>query len=95
MIVEFTAPLKVWSGPAAWFFVTLPQAESAIIRLAVPRRGFGSVRVRAQIGASCWATSIFPDSKAGTYLLPVKASIRKAEKLSDGDSLTVCLSIDA
>ncbi|MFY8112695.1 MAG: DUF1905 domain-containing protein [Rhabdaerophilum sp.] len=95
MIVEFTAPLKVWSGPAAWFFVSLPQAEAGMIRLAVPRRGFGSVRVKARIGGSRWDTSIFPDSKADTYLLPVKASIRKAEGLYDGDTLTVELLIDA
>ena len=95
MIVEFTAPLKVWSGPAAWFFLPLPQAEAGMIRLAVPRRGFGSVRVRARIGGSRWATSIFPDTKAGTYLLPVKAAIRKAEGLSDGDPVRVELLIDA
>lgn len=95
MIVEFTAPLKVWSGPAAWFFVSLPQAEGGMIRLAVPRRGFGSVRVKARIGGSRWDTSIFPDSKADTYLLPVKASIRKAEGLYDGDPVTVELLIDA
>ncbi|MCZ8181513.1 MAG: DUF1905 domain-containing protein [Beijerinckiaceae bacterium] len=95
MIVEFTAPLKVWSGPAAWFFVALPQAEAGMIRMAVPRRGFGSVRVKARIGEARWTTSIFPDTKAGTYLLPVKAAIRKAERLSDGDPVTVELLIDA
>ena len=95
MIVEFTAPLKVWSGPAAWFFVSLPQAEAGMIRLSVPRRGFGSVRVKARIGGSRWDTSIFPDSKADTYLLPVKASIRKAEGLYDGDPVPVELLIDA
>ena len=95
MIVEFTAPLKVWSGPAAWFFVSLPQAEAGMIRLAVPRRGCGSVRVKARLGGSRWDPSIFPDSKADTYLLPVKASIRKAEGLYDGDPVTVELLIDA
>lgn len=95
MLVEFTAPLRVWQGPAAWFFITLPVAESGMIRLAAPRRGFGSVRVAACIGGSRWTTSIFPDSKSGTFLLPVKAAIRKAEGLAQGDLVAVELSIDA
>jgi hypothetical protein len=48
------------------------------------RHGFGSVRVVATIGATTWQTSVFPDSKSGTYLLPVKKPVRVAEGLSSG-----------
>lgn len=94
MRIAFTAPLWLWSGKAAWHFITLPEADSAIIRMAVPRRGWGSVRVRARIGETEWATSIFPDSKAGAYLLPVKADVRKAEGLVVGDNVLVTVSLD-
>ena len=94
MIVEFTAPLWLWSGKGAWHFVTLPRDEAAVIRVAVPRRGFGSVRVSACIGETRWSTSIFPDQKSGSYLLPVKAEVRRRQAISPGDGVAVRLSID-
>lgn len=94
MQIAFTAPLWLWNGKGAWHFITLPQDDSAIIRMAVPRRGWGSVRVRARIGETEWATSIFPDTKAGAYLLPVKADVRKAERLLVGEEVTVAISLD-
>ncbi|OYU46940.1 MAG: hypothetical protein CFE31_19050 [Rhizobiales bacterium PAR1] len=94
MVFTFTAPLWLWNGKGAWHFVTLPQDESSIIRMAVPRRGWGSVRVKARVGEAVWSTSIFPDSKAGAYLLPVKAEIRNAEGLAVGEPVTVTLSLD-
>ena len=59
------------------------------------RRGWGSIRVTTTIGHTIWKTSIFPDSKAGAYLLPVKADVRKKEKIKDGDAVTVKLKITA
>ncbi len=41
--------------------------------------------IKVNINKTSWDTSIFPDSKTGTYVLPVKASIRKMEGLFDGD----------
>lgn len=94
MVITFTAPLWLWNGKGAWHFVTLPVDDSQIIRMAVPRRGWGSVRVKARIGDTSWATSIFPDSKSGAYLLPVKADVRKAEGIAPGDAIEVTLSLD-
>lgn len=94
MRITFAAPLWLWSGKGAWHFVTLPQDDSAIIRMAVPRRGWGSVRVRARIGETEWATSIFPDTKANAYLLPVKADVRKAEALTVGEKISITVSLD-
>ena len=37
-----------------------------------------------KIGATRWSTSIFPDKKRGTYVLPVKKSVRVAEQLAAG-----------
>lgn len=95
MQVTFTAPLWLWSGKAAWHFITVPEDHAGMIRMAVPRRaGFGAVKVKVRIGASQWSTSIFPDSKSGTYLLPIKADVRKAEALRVGDEAEVSLFID-
>ena len=89
---RFSADLWRWEAQEAWFFVTVPADESALIRERPrPPRGFGSVRVRATIGSTTWQTSIFPDSTRGAYVLPVKKAVRRAEDLEEGDRAAVLL----
>lgn len=94
--VVFDAELWLWDArrTETWTFVSLPADQSDEIRdlAAGPRRGFGSVRVRATIGNSTWTTSIFPDSQAG-YVLPVKRSVRVAEAIDVGDVATVTVEL--
>jgi hypothetical protein len=86
---SFTAPVWLYEGKAAWHFVTLPTDVADEIAEQADSRGFGSVRVRARIGATTWATSLFPDSKAASYLLPVKASVRESEGIKAGSDVQV------
>jgi Domain of unknown function (DUF1905) len=92
----FDAELWLWDArrTQTWTFVNLPTSESEEIRdlAGGPRRGFGSVRVRATIGNSTWTTSIFPASQAG-YVLPVKRQVRVAETLDVGDVATVTVEL--
>lgn len=94
--VAFDAELWLWDARRAdtWVFVSLPASESEEIRDLAGglRRGFGSLRVRATIGASTWTTSIFPGSQAA-YALPVKRSIRAAEALDVGDTAKVAVEL--
>lgn len=94
--VVFDAELWLWDArrTETWTFVSLPADQSDEIRdlAGGPRRGFGSVRVRATIGNSTWTTSIFPDSQAG-YVLPVKRSVRVTEALDVGDVATVTVEL--
>jgi hypothetical protein len=55
--------------------------------------GFGSVRVHVRIGQTVWATSVFPEKASGSYLLPVKKSVRDSEGIDDGDRVTVRLDL--
>lgn len=94
--------LFLWGGMQGnWYFVYVGDAASAKIRKEQetlrqkaqgkkPLRGFGAVKVRAKIGKTSWETSIFP-TKEGPYILPVKASVRKAEGLFDKDKINVSL----
>lgn len=97
VIVAFDGELWVWDARRAetWTFVSLPVEASEDIRelAAGPRRGFGSLRVRATVGESTWTTSIFPDSGSGSYVLPIKRAIRNAEGLDVGDVATVTLEL--
>ena len=88
---------KVWlyAGPTAWHFITVPKELSEIIKEkhAKKARGFGSLRVRVSVGNTSWDTSIFPDSRSGTYLLPLKAGVRKKEEIFEGDTIALTLDI--
>ncbi|PIV90833.1 DUF1905 domain-containing protein, partial [Candidatus Gracilibacteria bacterium CG17_big_fil_post_rev_8_21_14_2_50_48_13] len=72
--ITFSAQLWLWNTEkGSWHFLTVPQEYTALIKsFQVQGRGFGSVPVRATIGASTWKTSVFPQSKEGTFILPVK-----------------------
>lgn len=88
----------VWLYPGeqgAWHFVNVPKKQSKDIKekFGKSRRGFGSLPVEASIGKTSWETSIFPDKKSETYLLPLKASVRKKEKFGDKDKITFVIKI--
>lgn len=90
----FTAELWEYKGKGAWHFATLPPDESAQIKFFHPRKmGWGSVRVKVRIGNTEWTTSVFPDSKTGAYVLPVKADVRKKEKIVAGDNVKIKLEV--
>ncbi|MFN8624279.1 MAG: DUF1905 domain-containing protein [Chloroflexota bacterium] len=87
-------PAELWfhrEAPGAWCFATLPVDAADEIRASHERRGFGSVRVRAVIGATEWETSVFPDRESESFLLPVKAAVRRAEQVDGGDSVQIAI----
>jgi len=90
---SFTATLWEHEGAGAWHFVSLPNDVADRIAEASEGRtgGFGSVRVEVTIGGSRWQTSLFPDDRRATYVLPVKKVVRTAEGLADGSDATVHL----
>lgn len=92
---SFTAELWEWEAQASWFFVSLPESVADDIdeQFGHTAAGFGSIKVKVAVGATRWATSIFPDSKRGTFVLPVKKAVRVAEGLEVGDPVEIELHI--
>ena len=92
---EFDAAIWIADGAGGWRFLSLPEGHAdEIADLAGPdRRGFGAVKVEVTIGASTWRTSIFPDGKRGTYILPVKKSIRVKEAVDAPATVAVRLEL--
>lgn len=96
------AALWRWAGPSGsgtWHFITIGGAAGEALsatalmrRLEGAGRGFGSLKVTATIGDSRWQTSVFP-SRAEGWMLPVKAAVRKAEGISDGDEVELVLDV--
>jgi uncharacterized protein DUF1905 len=76
----------------SWWFVTVPPDESdELAELPLPPRGFGSIKVTAQIGGTAWSTSVFPSDEQRGYVLPIKKSVRTSEGIEDGAEVTVVL----
>ena len=84
--MDYTIKSKLWmfGGEGSWYFANLPIDVSEEIRslTAQSKNIFGSVKVIANINKSTWQTSLFPDSKSGCYVLPIKKTIRESENLT-------------
>ena len=93
MIIEFNGKIWFWRGPAPWFFVTVPEEQSHDIKeiSEFVTYGWGVIPVHVRIGKTEWQTSLFP--KDGRYIVPIKASVRKAENLEEGDDVAVRLEV--
>ncbi len=91
MRIEFTGPVFEWRGPAPFFYVAVPGAESAEVRAVASAvtYGWGMVPVTVRIGGTEWRTSLFP--KEGRYLVPLKDAVRMAEGIGAGDVVAVRL----
>lgn len=97
---------KVWLYPgiqAAWHFLSIPKKEAEAIKkkFGANARGWGSLPVvvtllrpgSGRVGKQSWKTSIFPDKKSSTYLLPLKAQVRKKEGIQSGDMVTFSIEV--
>ncbi|QNO38718.1 DUF1905 domain-containing protein [Protaetiibacter sp. SSC-01] len=89
MRFRFTSELRRWEARVHddWYFVDLPPEQAAEVKEwadALPRAGFGAVKVMARVGGTSWSTSIFPTA-SGVYSLVIGARVRKAEGIEPGD----------
>jgi uncharacterized protein (DUF302 family) len=79
---------------AGWHFVGVPIKESEEIKKSAKvKAGFGSVPVVVTVGKTKWKTSIFPDKRSSTYLLPLKVEVRKKEKIFSEDTISLTIEL--
>lgn len=81
MVIEFEGRIFYWRGPAPFLFVEVSDEDSQKLKIISERvsYGWGMIPVIARVGATEWKTSLFP--KDGRYLVPIRSSVQKAEKL--------------
>jgi hypothetical protein len=93
MKIEIRGKIWFWRGPAPWYFVTVPAKQSRILKEIVGfvTYGWGMIPVDVRIGKTGWRTALWP--KDGRYIVPIKASVRNAEHLEEGDKVTVRLEV--
>lgn len=94
----FTFEAIVWEdtgGHAPMRFLDVPPAVADEIEATYGHRaaGFGSIKVEVAIGGSTWSTSLFPSDARKTYVLPVKKPVRQKERIDDGDTVAVRLTV--
>jgi hypothetical protein len=92
---SFTATLWQHSGHAAWHFVSLPGDLAQEIRknLGWQEEAWGRLKATASIEDSEWDTAIWFDTKQNTYLLPIKADIRKNKEIQPGSEVKITLGV--
>ncbi|GAA3006055.1 DUF1905 domain-containing protein [Kitasatospora albolonga] len=93
MDLSFTGHVIEWRGPAPYYYVPLPEEESAAVRQVAAQAsyGWGVIPVEARIGSRAFTTSLFP--KDGAYLLPLKLAVRTPLGLTTGDPVDVELTV--
>lgn len=90
------AKIWLWSENGAWHFVTIPKPVASGIRALSEgmRSPSGSVRVVVAIKGVTWKTSLFP-TKERTYILPIKAEVRRKAKVAAGDTVSLKIELEA
>jgi hypothetical protein len=91
--LAFNGEIFFWKGPSPFHFVTVPEDESEELRAVsgIVSYGWGVIPVAASIGTTTWKTSLFP--KDGGYVVPIRASVRTAQKLNLGDDVRIVLDV--
>lgn len=97
--ITFKFENHVWhynTEKGSWDFITLPVSLAKEIREIVgdQTKGWGSIPLEVCVGEMNWNTSIFPDKKLNSYVLPLKASVRKSENILDGQRVQVAIKIE-
>lgn len=92
---HMSSSVLVYPGTSGWRFLLLPRKHGQDIKMKFGKRarGWGSLPVIVTIGQTTWSTSIFPDKTSGSYLLPLKAKIRKHERILDRATVSFILSL--
>ncbi len=91
MNIDFNGQIWFWKGPAPWYFVTVPAQQCRELKAisGFVTYGWGMIPVHVRIGKTEWKTSLWPQEDR--YIVPIKASVRKAESLEEGDTVTIRL----
>ncbi|MBT8428078.1 MAG: DUF1905 domain-containing protein [Erythrobacter sp.] len=95
-------PLRRWKGDRGTYHLVTIGGETAeaiaahalMHRLEFgTQRGFGSVKVMAEVGDTRWKTSVFPQNGKSEWVLLVSKKVMRAEDLAEGDPVPLALEL--
>jgi hypothetical protein len=92
---KFEGKVIEWRGPAPHHFIpTSSELTSEIEKIAGHLSyGWGCIPVDVTIGQTTFYTALIP--RDGVYFVPLKASVRKAESIELGQSVSIALNFKA
>lgn len=86
----FKTETKMWrysNDSSSWYFITINKSLAKEIRaLKEPDFGWGQIKIDITVGNTTWQTCLFP-TKEKEYCIPIKAAVRKSEKIQEGDKI--------
>jgi hypothetical protein len=86
----FDGEVVEWRGPAPYFFVVMSESDSAELKEEARSLIYwGQVPVQVLIGDTEFSTALFP--RNGRYMVPLRAAVRRAEGIDEGDVVAVTL----
>ncbi len=96
---RFNLKSQVWLYPglSGWHFISIPTQQGAKIREKYRHlhKGWSSLPVEISLGKTRWKTSMFWSKDAQSYILPLKAEIRRKEEIMVNDevkyTITLCV----
>ncbi|QFG68107.1 DUF1905 domain-containing protein [Ornithinimicrobium pratense] len=91
--LAFVAEVVEWRGPAPFYFVVAPPEESEWLTgiMRDVTYGWGMIPVMGRVGRTDFTTSLWP--RKGTWWVPLKDAVRRAEGIDLGDVIGVELSV--
>src|SRR5687768_6212977 len=94
-IYKLRSKILLYQGTTSWRFLVIPKKQAKEIKECFGKhsKAWGSIPVTVLIGKTEWKTSLFPDKKRQTYLLPLKLSVRKGEGIKEEDIVSFLLKI--
>lgn len=87
-MITFTAKIEKDGDAGAWHYVLLPTDALKQLRDVTGKRG--SVKVHVTIGKTTYATTMMSRGNQ-QWFLAVKAAVRNAENLAEGDTVTIII----
>ena len=92
---EVTSDVWRSEGAIDRYFVTLPRelAEEIRARFSGSHEAVGSLPVSVELGQSIWSTSLYADSDAASYVIPIRDDVRRRERVRDQQTVTLRFAI--
>ncbi|MEN9604186.1 MAG: hypothetical protein RL545_875 [Actinomycetota bacterium] len=86
---EFESEVIEWRGPAPFYFATTPKNVTEEIETSAGHLsyGWGCIPVDVTIGNTTFYTALIP--REGSYFVPLKAAVRKAEAIEPDSNLSI------
>lgn len=91
--MEFESKVIEWRGPSPFFFATTPDEVTKQLEVSAGHLsyGWGCIPVDVTIGNTTFYTALIP--REGTYFVPLKAAVRRAETIELGSSQKIRLNL--